>query len=93
MTVLMHARVPGMSSDAYDAVAGDPGFMKALRGFDGFVGLHAAGPTDDGWQVFEMWESADKHQAWIDQMVAPNMPPGAADSMTVTYHDLHNAVV
>lgn len=67
--------------------------MEALRGFDGFVGLHAGGPVEGGWQVFELWESADKHQAWIDQMIAPNMPPGVAESMTVSYHDLHTATV
>jgi heme-degrading monooxygenase HmoA len=93
MAVLMNAQVPGMTSEAYEAITAGPGFMEALRGFDGFLGLHAGGPTDDGWQVFEVWESADKHQAWIDQMIAPNMPPGAADAMTVTYHDLHTAAV
>jgi hypothetical protein len=89
----MQARVQGMTGEAYDALTADPAFMEGLREFDGFLGLHAAGPTDDGWQVFEMWESEDKHQVWVDQMIAPNMPPDAAKSMTVTYHQLHAAAV
>lgn len=93
MAILMQAHVPGMTREAYEAVTGDPAFVDALRGFDGFVGLHAGGPVADGWQVFEVWESVEKHQAWVEQMIAPNMPPGMAGSMEVTYHELHTAVV
>ena len=92
MAVLMRAQAPGLTKEAYEAVAGEA-FMKALRNFGGFVGLHAAGPTADGWQVFEIWESAARHQAWIEQVIAPQMPPGADDSMSVEYFDLHTAIL
>lgn len=93
MAVLMQAHAPGMNSEAYEAITSDPAFMEALRSFEGFLGLHAGGPVSDGWQVFEVWESAEKHQAWIEQVIAPNMPSEIAESMVVTYHDLHTAIV
>ncbi|HEX9977728.1 MAG TPA: hypothetical protein VGB41_03780 [Acidimicrobiia bacterium] len=43
--------------------------------------------------MFEVWESAARHQAWIEQVIAPKMPPGAAGSMSVVYYDLHKAIL
>ncbi len=92
MAVLMQARLSGLNEEQYEQVtSGD--FMERIRAAHGFVGLHAGGPVDGGYQVFEVWESEADHQSWVDQAIAPNMPPEAMEAMEITYHPLHNVVV
>jgi hypothetical protein len=35
--------------------------------------FHAAGPTDDGWYTFEVWESKGDYERFITDEVMPMM--------------------
>ena len=86
MPVLMQARVKGMTEGEYRGLTS--GDFYDLGRAEGYLGLHVAGPSNGGWQVFETWESVDAHQSWVESSIAPLLPAGAADAMEVTYHEL-----
>jgi hypothetical protein len=47
-----------------DALAQAPGFVSQI-----------SGAASSGYRI-EVWESREDHQAWYDDHVAPNLPPG-----------------
>ena len=67
--------------------------MDGLRDSEGYIGLHAGGSIDDGFPVFELWETAADHECWVEREVVPNGPAEAIAEMEVTYHPLHTAIV
>jgi heme-degrading monooxygenase HmoA len=91
MAVLMQARAHGMTEEQYEQATGGD-FIDRLHNADGYIGLHAAGPIDDGYQVFEVWRAEADHRRWIEQAVAPNVPPEAMEAMEVIYHPLSKAI-
>jgi hypothetical protein len=63
MAVLMVHEAPGASEELYEKVVArltdGRGFHTPSDwGVDGLLS-HAAGPTDDGWRVIDVWESAE----------------------------------
>ena len=58
---------------------------------DGLV-LHSAGPTDEGWWVFDVWESPDHMRRFFDERLAPAMRelglPSAGKPQIFTVHAL-----
>jgi quinol monooxygenase YgiN len=74
MAVMLIATVPGgdrqQQQRMYDQI-GDK-----LVGQDGFL-FHGAGPTEDGWRLYEVWESRDQLDAWLQGSVFPNLPDDA----------------
>jgi len=83
----MIAEVPGLTEDIYTGMIGQ--LMPALRGSQGFVS-HAGGPSPEGgWRVVEVWESKEDGDAFFDNAVQPNLPPGI--DVERTYHPLHTA--
>lgn len=74
MTILMTSDLPGVDAAGYQHLVDELGDV--LVASDGFLG-HAAGPTDTGWRVVELWTSEEAHRAWFDTHVVPAMPPGA----------------
>ena len=91
MAVLMQAQVPGMTEEMYEGLAGDPGFFAGLKAAPGYLGFHAGGSIEGGWQVLELWDSNADHEAWVEAAVAPNMPEELLNGMDVTYHPIHTA--
>ena len=86
MAVLMIGEVPGMKEDVYAGMIG--ALTPVMRGSKGFIS-HAAGPTDTGWRVIEVWESAEDGDAFFETAVKPNLPPGI--NPTREYQPLHTA--
>lgn len=88
MTVLMSSELPGVTDEGYQHLVAL--LADALRSSDGFI-AHAAGPTDTGYTVTELWESEAAHEAWYSTHVAPAMPPSAPAPRT-TYRQITNIV-
>ena len=91
MAVLMQARVHGLSEEQYEDLTRGS-FIDRLRSSEGYIGLHAGGPIDDGIQVFGLWETTADHERWVEREVVPNVPAEAIAQMEVTYHPLHTAI-
>ena len=89
MSVIMIAEVAGADATFIDAMRA-AGVVEALATRPGFVS-HISGAADSGYRVVEVWESREAHQEWVDQVILPNMPPGAPAPST-EYIDLLMAV-
>lgn len=85
MAVIMIAEVPGADAGFVDGIvaAGVPDAMAAAPGFVS----HISGITSSGFRVVEVWESQEAHQAWVDEHITPNLPPGTGPIPT-EYIDL-----
>ncbi len=92
MPVLMHARLPGMTADEYDAVIAQ--LQENLDGEtpDG-VHFHVAGPIEDDWQVIEVWDSEGHHQAFLDEYISVIMESNDMSvEPVIQYWELHSEV-
>ena len=74
MAVIMIAEAPGADASFIDRMRA-AGVADALAQVPGFVS-HISGAASSGYRVIEVWESREDHQAWYDDHVAPNLPPG-----------------
>jgi hypothetical protein len=74
MAVIMIAEAPGADASFVDGLVAS-GVPDAMVKAPGFVS-HISGITSNGFRVIEVWETRDAHQAWFDEQVAPNLPPG-----------------
>lgn len=67
-----------------------------VRGGDGSdwpTGLiaHAAGPSDEGWLVSEVWESREAQAAFMENDLGPALgAAGLPDPIRVTWFDIVN---
>ena len=87
MPVLMIGEVPNLTEDVYAAMVGE--MMPLMRASKGFIS-HSGGPSPSGgWRVVETWDSEEDGQAWFEQNVAPNLPPGIVPARQ--YFPLHTA--
>jgi len=66
--------LPGLTQEQYDAMHAQLAPIGAEA--TGFV-AHVSGPTQGGWYVMEVWESKADFERFIQEKVAPLMPPGA----------------
>jgi hypothetical protein len=89
MTILMTSDLAGVDAAGYQHLVDQLGDV--LTSTDGFL-AHAAGPTDTGWRVVELWTSEEAHRAWFDAHVVPTMPPGAP-LPTITIQPVTNTLV
>jgi hypothetical protein len=86
--VLMIGEVPSLTEEIYAGMIGE--MAPLMRAHKGFIS-HAGGPSPSGgWRVVETWESEEDGQAWFEENVKPNLPPGIVP--TRTYHPLHTAI-
>ena len=56
----------------------------SLNASPGYLGFHANGPIEGGWQVFESWTTEADNAAWVEALVVPNVPEGLFGSLEVT---------
>ena len=72
----------GLGRDEYEAVNGILGVDPVAGTGDWPRGLmfHSAGPTDDGWVVFEVWDSQDAQEAFMRDRLGAALAAGGADS-------------
>lgn len=76
MAFIMIAEAPGADASFIEGMKA-AGVADALAKAPGFVS-HISGAASSGYRVIEVWESQEDHQAWYDDHVAPNLPPGMA---------------
>ena len=72
MAVIMISELPGAGPGFAD-VARQQGLFDTMKSAPGLMG-HWSGATDTGYRVFEVWESPEAHQAWLDSTVKPSLP-------------------
>ena len=53
---------PGQTQEQYDAAVEQLNLAQSLP--EGWI-FHAAGPTEDGWRVVEVWESQEAADAYF----------------------------
>ncbi len=56
---------PGQTQEQYDAVVEQLNLAENLP--EGWI-FHAAGPTEDGWRVVEVWESQEAADAYFQRL-------------------------
>ena len=89
MPVIMIAEVAGADASFIDGMRA-AGVVDAMATYPGFVS-HISGAASSGYRVIEVWESRETHQTWVEDVIVPNMPPGAPPP-TIEYIDLLAAV-
>ncbi|WP_318209369.1 hypothetical protein [Streptomyces sp. SJL17-1] len=77
MAIFVHAVLPGATTDQYDAL--NAKLQETPDMFDGCVS-HACAPTDDGLEIFDVWETEQQMNAFGERM----MPIAAAEGFPVT---------
>ncbi len=86
MTVMITGVQPGMTQDMYDGMSSV--LLPILAQRPGFI-AHMAWPIPGGFQVVEIWDFRESHDAWEKEFVLPGLPPGIAP-MELRYQPLHN---
>ena len=75
MPVAMLQMIPGGTEEQYEQL-GEKMFGSRSSEFspsdapDGLI-MHSAGPTDDGWYVYDIWESEEHVQRFMEERVMP----------------------
>ena len=85
MSVIMIAEAVGADASFIDGMSA-AGVLDAMATYPGFVS-HISGASSTGYRVIEVWESREAHQSWVENVILPNMPPGAP-TPTTEYIDL-----
>ncbi|MEU3480984.1 hypothetical protein ACI2LO_33245 [Streptomyces sp. NPDC033754] len=88
MAIFVHGVLAGVTTDQYD------GFNAKLQEtpdiFDGCVS-HACVPTDDGLEIFDVWETEQQMNAFAERMMpiaaAVGFPVGDAAPRIMTVHN------
>jgi hypothetical protein len=77
MAVGVLQMAPGSTAEQYEQL-GEKMFGVRSSEFssadapDGLI-MHSAGPTDDGWYVYDIWESPAHFQRFLDERLMPAM--------------------
>ena len=56
---------PGQTQEQYDAAVEQLNLAESLP--EGWI-FHAAGPTEEGWRVVEVWESQEAADAYFQEL-------------------------
>jgi hypothetical protein len=78
-----------MTQEQYVGMA--TGLFPLLKKSPGFI-AHAGGPIPGGWQVTEIWESQEQHDAWMKGTVMPAMRAGGGATPNVLIQQVHTVV-
>jgi quinol monooxygenase YgiN len=76
---------PGQTQEQYDAAVEQLNLTESRP--EGWI-FHAAGPTEDGWRVVEVWESQEAADAYFQGRLGQvlqnvGVSPGQPDTFTV----------
>lgn len=91
MAVAMVMEAPGLTAEVYDAVMQHLDWNEQELP-DGFVS-HYAAPTDDGWLVFDVWESQEDFERFFDARLGAALAAatgGQAPSLEPRFLPIHN---
>lgn len=87
MAVLILSKVKGQTKEGYDGIL--EAVKDEIKKADGFI-FHGAHPSDEEWQVVEIWETRAQADKWFGKFVVPNLPKGIHPKRT--YFELYSAV-
>ncbi len=89
MSVVVEFNVPGMTSEQYDQTISS---LEA-RGLEAPEGrlYHVAAPTDEGWFVVDVWESAETFRSFGEVLVPILMESGVTPVEPVI-REVHNLI-
>ena len=89
MPVGMLAQLPGVNAEGYDSVMQHLEWDTKPKP-DGFISHHA-GPTANGWLVFDVWESQGDFERFAQERLAPAMQGafGEVPEMSPTFVPIH----
>ena len=85
MPVLIRHRAAGMTAAQYDEIS--PPIVAQLKQAPGFL-LHVTYEDPQGFVVGEVWETQEKHDAWFNANVVPNVPAEITQEV-VDLHSVH----
>ena len=87
MAVLITAEVAGQTREGYDGMLAVLGGLIAQT--PGFL-MHGAYESEDGWRVFEVWETKEQANRFFAERIAPNLPSGVRPKRKL--QELHSCV-
>ena len=79
MAIALLMEFPGGTQDQYNRIMRELGMEKGSEELPRGLIFHVAGPTKDGWQVVDVWES----RADFDRFVAEKLGPAIRASGVV----------
>jgi len=79
MAIALLMEFPGGTRDQYDKILQELGMEKGTEDLPRGLIFHVAGPSKNGWQVFDVWES----RADFDRFVAERLGPAIRASGVV----------
>jgi hypothetical protein len=93
MAIGMLLEIPGGTREEYEAVNDHMfGAQQPDQPPEGLV-LHTAGPTSDGWRIFDVWESAEALQRFNQEQVMPALEElGFTRETRPQIYELHNVI-
>jgi hypothetical protein len=65
LAITVIIEIPGFTQEQYEKVSNE------IISLPESCSLHVAGPIDGGWQVIEIWESAEVHKDWMQNTLGP----------------------
>lgn len=87
MAILILTKVKGQTQEGYDKVLS---FVRDLiKIAPGFIS-HCAHPDEEGWLLYELWQSKNEADLWFAEYVVPNLPTGIHPKRS--YQELHSLV-
>jgi hypothetical protein len=68
MAITLIIEIPGFTQEQYEKVNEE---IMSQGGIPENCSLHVGGPIDGGWQVIEIWESAEVHKDFMQNTLGP----------------------
>jgi len=90
MAVGMLVEAPGVNAEGYDSIMQHLEWETKPKP-QGFVS-HYAGPTESGWLVFDIWESQQDFERFMQERLGPAMQQafGEVPPMQPRFIPIHN---
>ena len=98
MAVGVLVPLPGVTQEIYEHVNRELFGHYPHEPGDGVPGLilHSAGPADDGWYVYDIWESAEEFKQFAESRIGPAMQSvlgGDAQGPEPQFFDVANVFI
>jgi heme-degrading monooxygenase HmoA len=91
MAVIMILQVDGFGTDAYEAMNDEMGIRSADDLPEGCI-AHAAGATEDGVLVVDVWESPETFGRFVESRLAPTAQKLGLSQLTPRMIPVHNRI-
>jgi hypothetical protein len=97
MPIAMLQMMPGGTEEAYEQLGKQIFGMRsnefsATDAPEGLI-MHSAGPTDEGWFVYDVWQSPEHMQRFVDERLVPALQAlGVPETGKPQIFQIHNLV-